>query len=89
MQDFDAYPGAGQEEKDVVREVSVAEAPGVAGPVGIGAYWVRVSPNAVREARLHFDCPDLVGALLERYYGDASWDLSTRHFNVCPRPQRF
>lgn len=85
MQGFDAYAGANQEEEDVVREVSAEEAPEVEGPIGIGAYWVRVSPNAVREARLHFGCPELVGALLERSYGDASWDLSPRHFNVRPR----
>lgn len=71
--------------REVYQEVAADSPPppGGVGPVGLRDHYTLISPNILREARLHFGCPEMSGVLLaERLYLESH--LSLRHFNVCP-----
>ena len=72
--------------EDVVLTVTPEEAADVFGPVGIGEYRAIVSPNVQREARLHFNCPEMEGALLEQELFQLTDSWSMRHYHVRSNP---
>lgn len=71
--------------EDVIQTLPEAErVPEVEGTVG--PEFSIITPNVVREARLHFGCPDMDKALLDdNVFGDRLPEFwSMRHFNVLP-----
>lgn len=54
---------------------------GGVGPAGIGTYFTLISPNALREARAHFGCPQMAGVLLRGTDIPLPF-LSKRHYRV-------
>ena len=73
--------------EDVIQTLPEAErVPEVEGTVG--PEFSIITPNVVREARLHFGCPDMDKALLDdNVFGDRLPEFwSMRHFNVRSSP---
>lgn len=81
---FITWPGASSVD-DIIRRTPAGESPvGGVGPDGIGGYYSLITPNALREARAHFACPQMAGVLLRE--GDfLSAHLSARHYRVSTR----
>lgn len=68
--------------QDVFRTVTASQAASVVGPQGIGLYRAMITPNALREARSHFDCPQMEGLLMEERGLEVVEHWSMRHYNV-------
>lgn len=81
---FQTWQGA-RDIQDVVRTVTAAQAPSVVGPQGIGLYRAMITPNALREARAHFGCPQMEGVLMEERGLEVTEHWSMRHYNVRPQ----
>lgn len=81
---YDRWLGYEREE-DVFLRVSPEDLKptDIAGPPGKDELQLLVSPNVAREARDHFECPAMLGALMGEAPGASPDRFSMRHYPVC------